>query len=89
MELVPAQSRPHKKGRHIESKKRRLTANDTQIINSLNQVKRDLDFAHKSFELTNDTTLVDSFIFEILSLNKKYDYYIRLCKEKGLIGGGF
>ena len=59
---------------------------DAELIDSLLVVKDNLAFAHKSFDVTTDRALLDSISYEIMSLNKKYEYYLRRCKERGLLG---
>ena len=58
---------------------------DAEIINSLQLVKESLAFAHNTFDVTTDRALLDSAAYEIMSLNKKYEYYLRRCKERGLV----
>ncbi|MCL2673713.1 MAG: YaaL family protein [Defluviitaleaceae bacterium] len=63
-----------------------IVEEDAELINSLEQVKSSLAFAHQTFDITTDLTLLDSVSYEIMSLNKKYEYYLRRCKERGLMG---
>ncbi len=60
-----------------------------RIIDMLYDVKKELDYVHQEFDNITDAILIDSFIYEIQALNMKYQYYIKLCKEKGLIASGF
>lgn len=71
------------------SKKEESNTDDKKIINILFNLKKELDYVHKEFDYTTDDILIDSFIYEIQSLNMKYQYYIKLCKEKGLVAEGF
>lgn len=66
-----------------------IDSDDKRIIDMLYDVKRELDYVHQEFDNITDAILIDSFIYEIQALNMKYQYYIKLCKEKGLIAGGF
>jgi len=67
-------------------KKYGLIPEDAELIDSLQLVKDSLTFAHHSFDITPDRALLDSIAYEIMSLNKKYEYYLRRCKERGLVG---
>ncbi len=60
-----------------------------RIKKMLEDVKKELDYVHQEFDYITDDILIDSFIYEIQALNKKYQYYIKLCKEKGLVANGF
>lgn len=71
------------------SKNQEINSDDEKIINMLFDVKKELDYVHKEFDYITDDILIDSFIYEIQALNMKYQYYIKLCKEKGLVAGGF
>jgi len=66
-------------------KKNSIIPEDAELISSLEQVKSNLAFAHQTFEITTDLALLDSASYEIMSLNKKYEYYLRRCKERGLM----
>ena len=67
-------------------KKYGIRPEDAELIKSLQLVKDNLAFAHNSFDITTDRALLDSISYEIMSLNKKYEYYLRRCKERGLVG---
>jgi valyl-tRNA synthetase len=62
-----------------------ISAEDQQILSLLNQTARELWFAQENFEMAENDMLVDSFSYEILALNRRYDYYITLCKARGLV----
>lgn len=62
---------------------------DHEIIKNLIEVGNELRYAHNSLNYITDDLLIDSYIYEIQALNKKYQYYIKLCKERGLIAEGF
>lgn len=63
--------------------------NDTLIIDTLYKLKAELEFVHQNLDYITDDVLIDSYIYEIKALNKKYEYYLKLCKEKGLAVKGF
>lgn len=90
MDIVPLDVKLPQKNpkKDVIYHKSKISREDAEIIDSLNKVAYELSLAHKSFEMANSDILIDSFIFEIMSLNKRYDYYIRLCKERGLIAEG-
>lgn len=53
-----------------------------EIMEAINDIKLKLDSAQICLEFAIDDALIDSIIYEIISLQKKYDYYLRICKSK-------
>ena len=58
---------------------------DLEILEILEYLKQDLDYVHNCLDNITEPLLIDSYIYEIQSLNKKYQFYLRLCKQKGLM----
>ena len=88
--VIPGINRSKKSGNKIASwfggkKARRLTEEDIEIVAALEAVKSDVDFLHNCFDHTTDTILIDSLIYELKAANLKYQYYLNLCKEKGIV----
>lgn len=54
---------------------------DKDIILSLKNIKMELDAAYNAFNYVTDDNLVDSTIYKIESLQKKYEYYNKLAKK--------
>ena len=67
---------------------RGLSREDQQVVIALGMLRRDLENLHNRYDQTTDPLLVDSLIYELKSVNIKYKYYLHLCKEKGIVGGG-
>lgn len=61
-----------------------LDEESKEILFFLNDTKQKLDYAELCLDFTSDELMIDSFIYEILSLKKKLDYYLRLSKQKGI-----
>ncbi|MDR0273518.1 MAG: YaaL family protein [Clostridiales bacterium] len=72
----------------LARKTRRLTREDMEIVEALEAVKSDMEFLHNCFDHTTDAILVDSLVYELKAANLKYQYYLNLCKEKGIVHGG-
>ncbi|MCL2456047.1 MAG: YaaL family protein [Defluviitaleaceae bacterium] len=72
----------------IQKKSKRLSREDLEIIMALEAVKSDMEFLHNCFDHTTDAILVDSLVYELKAANLKYQYYINLCKNKGIVHGG-
>jgi len=81
---VTAKSNSIKNGRLI-NKKTKLAPEDLLILTTLERLKKDLDNVHSSLDSVTDPTLIDSFIFEMNALHMRYTFYLRECKEKGLV----
>ncbi len=65
-------------------KKRNLFGKEPDATMQLAKLKRELDFLHRGFDMATDPILIDSYIYEIMSVNMKYKFYLKLCKERGL-----
>jgi hypothetical protein len=68
-------------------KSKRLTREDMEIVAALEAVKSDMEFLHNCFDHTTDAILVDSLVYELKAANLKYQYYLNLCKTKGIVHG--
>jgi hypothetical protein len=71
-----------------KKKKLSLSSEDMEIVEALEAVKSDMDFLHNCFDHTTDAVLVDSLVYEIKAANLKFQYYLNLCKEKGIVHSG-
>lgn len=68
---------------------KKLSIEDMTIVSILEKLKIDLEYAHSSLDQVLDPILIDSYIFEINSINMRYNYYLNLCKERNLVADGF
>ena len=69
------------------TKPQKLTSEDMEIVAALEAVRSDMEFLHNCFDQTTDAILVDSLIYELKAANLKYQYYLNICKEKGIVCG--
>lgn len=69
----------------LGKKKDGLAPEDAFILATLEKLKKDLDITHSSLNNITDPVLIDSFIFEMNALHMRYKFYLRQCKEKGLV----
>lgn len=56
-----------------------------EILRNIQEIKARLDYAELCLNFTSDDLLIDSIIYEIMSLQKKYAYYFRQIKKKGFV----
>lgn len=54
------------------------------IITQLNTIKEEIDLTRKNLNLVTDECLIDSYIYELTALNKRYQYFLREAKRNGL-----
>ena len=69
--------------------KKNITKEDLEILAAIEKLKTDIAITRQNFNLATDESLIDGYIYEIISLNKKYDYFINLARQHGLIAEGF
>ena len=58
------------------------------ILSAIYAIQLELRRAQAGFQDETDEALIDSYIYEIISLHKKYEYYLRRAKELGLAAAG-
>jgi hypothetical protein len=80
--------KPEKRKWLFGKKSKKLTREDMEIVAALEAVKSDMEFLHNCFDHTTDAILVDSLVYELKAANLKYQYYLNMCKEKGIVHGG-
>jgi hypothetical protein len=71
-----------------KTKSKRLSREDMEIVEAIEALRGDMEFLHNCFDHTTDAILVDSLVYELKAANLKYQYYLNLCKEKGIVHGG-
>jgi len=76
-----------KERKRLGKKSKRLSREDIEVVAALEAVRSDIEFLHNCFDQTTEAILVDSLIYELKAANLKYQYYIGLCKEKGIVCG--
>jgi len=65
----------HNKNSRDEEFKRQLIEELDYVTNRLRQIR-------ESFDMTGEPELVDALIYEELAMRARYDYLIRIAKEK-------
>ena len=68
-------------------RKTELVTEGEAILQAIRQVQIQLECARNSFETVTDEVLIDSCIYEIFALQKKYEYFLKMAKEMGLTNG--
>lgn len=71
----------------MKQKTEKLLTEGERILAAIRQVQLQLECARSSFQNATDETLIDSYIYEIIALQKKYEYFLKSAKEIGLKNG--
>lgn len=71
----------------MKQKTETLMSEGEAILAAIRQVQLQLECARSAFETVTDETLIDSYIYEIIALQKKYEYFLKTAKEMGLTNG--
>ena len=64
----------------------RMSAEEKEIFSNLQHLGSQLSLLHDQYDFLTDPALIDGCIYEIKSVQMKYKYYVRLCREHGLVG---
>ena len=57
------------------------TKQDDTLLNDIAQVKYELDNAYSNFENVVDPDLIDSYIFEVNAIQKRYKFLLKYAKS--------
>lgn len=68
----------------MKRKAENLMTEGEAILQAIRRVQLQLECARSSFQMVTDETLIDSYIYEIIALQKKYAYFLKTAKEMGL-----
>ena len=68
----------------MKRKAENLMTEGEAILQAIRRVQLQLECARNSFQMVTDETLIDSYIYEIIALQKKYAYFLKAAKEMGL-----
>lgn len=64
--------------------KRKKQNQDKEFFDDILEVENRLDSVQSRYNLTSDNDLVDSLIYEEISLKSRYGYLIKTAKDKGI-----
>ena len=73
----------------MESLKHHLTEEGREILEVIGEIQEKLEETRQQFDQATDDTLIDSYIYEKNALYKKYEYFLKMAKELGLIAVGY
>ena len=55
-----------------------------EILRAIHQIQQQLECAKNAFANATEDALIDSYIYEIIALHKKYEYFLKAAKDMGL-----
>ncbi|MFI3175623.1 MAG: DUF2508 family protein [Bacillota bacterium] len=64
--------------------KKKYTLEQKKVLNTLTDLTAQLHVARTLLNTTIDEALIDSYIYEIIALHKKYEYFLKEAKDLGL-----
>ena len=65
-------------------RKCKFSDEDIIVLSTLEDLKQEIKLMRNNLDCVTDETLIDSYIYELKAVQMKYQYYIKLCKERGL-----
>lgn len=66
-------------------RKKELQDEGEKIISSIREIQMQLLSVRSAFANVTDEALIDSYIYEIIALHKKYEYFLKEAKALGLV----
>ncbi|HIT86978.1 MAG TPA: YaaL family protein [Candidatus Coprocola pullicola] len=73
----------------MERLKHHLTEEGKEILEVIAEIQEKLEEARQQFDQATDDTLIDCYIYEMNALYKKYEYFLKIAKQLGLIAVGY
>lgn len=70
--------------RYTFRQKLKIQEENREIVKILEELQDEMEFLYNSFETLTEPILVDSCVFQLQALNMRYQYYLSLCKERGV-----
>lgn len=61
----------------------------TELLENIEDIKKEMYVVKSNFNMETDENMIDCYIYQMEALNKKYQYFIRMAKEKGIKADGF
>ena len=63
---------------------KKMSREDKGVLVMIEKLKNELALMHQNLDYVTDETLIDSYIYELKAIHMKYQYYIKICKERGI-----
>ncbi|MEA5082781.1 MAG: YaaL family protein [Lachnospiraceae bacterium] len=69
----------------FNTKPAQVPSEQEELMKHIEEINRQMKTARQNLNLVTDECLIDSYIYELTALNKRYQYYIRRAKKEGLV----
>ena len=87
MQLIAHLRKPKVRTNYKESKREFISEEDMEIIWNIEETKELLHETRQRLDYATEPLLIDSYAYELKAITTKYEYYVKLCKEKGIVAG--
>ena len=71
----------------MKQKHQQVISEGEALLQAIRHVEMQMECARSAFSSVTDENLIESYIYEIIALQKKYAYFLKLAKETGLRAG--
>jgi hypothetical protein len=69
----------------FNTKQPQAPSQQEELMKHIEDINRQMKATQQNLNLVTDECLIDSYIYELTALNKRYQYYIRRAKKEGLV----
>lgn len=69
----------------FNTKQTQAPSEQEELMKHIEEINRQMKTTQQNLNLVTDECLIDSYIYELTALNKRYQYYIRRAKKEGLV----
>ncbi|MGE4214584.1 MAG: DUF2508 family protein [Anaerotignaceae bacterium] len=73
----------------FNTKQPQAPSQQEELMKHIAEINRQMKATQQNLNLVTDECLIDSYIYELTALNKRYQYYIRRAKKEGLVAFAF
>ena len=90
MQLIAQLQKQKTKSKTISRKSKKsetISEEDMEIILNIEEAKELLSETRQKLDYATEPLLIDSYAYELKAITTKYEYYLKLCKEKGIVAG--
>lgn len=57
---------------------------DISLVDAISTIRERIDVTVSNLNNATDPLLIEGYVYELKSLNMKYDYFLKQCKERGI-----
>ena len=57
---------------------------ENDLLTSIEDLRKEMSIVKSRFDMETDECLIDSYIYQMEALNKKYQYFLKQAKKTGV-----